>query len=157
MEDPLTREIEVQAGEGEIPTHILHRIRTMSIHEKMRLVNTTSKRKIREVLVKDPNQRIGVAVINSPAVTIEEIQDFARIRELHADVLTAIADHRRYGTDRVVSWALINNPKTPVQAALRLLRRFSFTAKELSGLVKNRDLSPQLRSVAIKLAQAKRH
>lgn len=157
MEEPKAEALDREVGKGDIATDILKQISSLSMPEKIRLINTTNKKKIRAILVKDPNKSIGLAVVKSANVTIEEIQDFARMKDLHTDLLMAIGDDRRYSNDRLVVWSLLNNPKMPVAKSQRLIRKFSFTRKELSSLMKNRDLPQALRNMAMRMAQTKQH
>ena len=160
MEEPKEKEVEEldrQVGEGDVRTDVLRKISSLGMPEKMRLVNTTNKKKVRAILIKDSNKRIGLGVVKSANVTIAEIQDFARMKDLHTDILMSIADDQRYSNDRLIVWGLLNNPKMPVATGQRLIRKFSFTAKELASLAKNRDLPQGLRSMAMRMSQAKQH
>jgi len=157
MEEPRAEELDRAVGPGDVSADIIRKISSLTVAQKIRLLNTTNKKKVRAILVKDSNQRIGIAVVNSSNVTIEEIQEFARMKDLHSDVLTAIAEQRRYIGDRIVAWNLLNNPKMPVTRSQRLLGRFSFTWKELMTVAKNRDLPQALRNMALRRSQAKPH
>lgn len=157
MEEPSAEALDREVGKGDIATDILRRISSLSMPEKMRLINTTNKKKIRAVLVKDSNKRIGLGVVKSANVTMDEIQDFARMKDLHTDILMAIADDQRYSSDRLVVWTLLNNPKIPIATSQRLIRKFTFTWKELSSLSKNRDLPQALRNMAMRMSQSKQH
>ncbi len=157
MEEVKAEELDRQVGAGDISTDILKKLSSLGFPEKMRLVATSNKKKVRAILIKDSNKRIGLAVVKSPSITTEEIQEFARMKDLHSDVLMAIADDQRYSSDRLVVWNLLNNPKMPVATNQRLIRKFAFTWKELNSLAKNRDLPQAFRNLAMRMSQAKKH
>jgi len=157
MEESKTEALDKQVGKGDVATDVLKKISSLGMPEKMRLINTTNKKKVRALLVKDSNKRIGLAVVKCANVTIDEIQEFARMKDLHTDVLMGIADDQRYSSDRLVVWSLLNNPKMPIPTSQRLIRKFTFTSKELSSLAKNRDLPQALRNMALRMTQSKRH
>jgi len=156
MEEFKVEELDRAVGPGEVGADIRKQISSLSVAEKIRLLNTTSKKKVRAMLVRDPNTMISASVIASPNVMPEEIQEFARTKDLHSDVLKAIADHRRYSSDRLIVWNLLNNPKVPIVTSRHLIRKFGFTWKELTSIVKNRDLPQALRNLALRLSQTKR-
>ncbi|MCB9530481.1 MAG: hypothetical protein H6700_01800 [Myxococcales bacterium] len=120
-------------------------ILSMTISEKMRLATLGSKAE-REFLIKENNRLIHMAAVTSPKVQLRDIQTWSGSRVMPDGVLTYIANHRRYRRVYVIVVNLVNNPKTPVKEALRLFP--SLVDKDLKALVKNRNISYQLRRQA---------
>jgi len=114
------------------------KIMTMGIHEKIKLA-TMGNKEARNILIKDPNRLIVQAVMNSPRLTEDEVIAFAGNRNLSKDVALIISERREFLKNYAVQVALVNNPKTPVPAALKLLPHLR--DNELRSLLKNKNVS----------------
>ena len=99
---------------------LYQRLMNMAVNEKIRLA-TLGNKEARNLLVKDPNRLVVQAVINSPKLTEEEAILFAGNRNLSGDVPRLIADKKEFMKAYAVKVALVNNPKTPVPLAIKLL------------------------------------
>lgn len=99
---------------------LYQRLMNMAVNEKIRLA-TLGNKEARNLLVKDPNRLVVQAVINSPKLTEDEAILFAANRNLSGDVPRLIADKKEFMKAYAVKVSLVNNPKTPVPLAIKLL------------------------------------
>jgi hypothetical protein len=109
---------------------------------------------VRELLVRDTNKIVAVAVIKSGRITDNEVKSIATNRAINEDCIRALADNREYLRKYPIKVALANNPKTPISVAMSLLK--SLHVKDLKGLANNRNVSAAVFSQAAKLYKQKK-
>ena len=132
---------------------IYRRIGLMTIGEKIKLAYVGSKEE-RSILVGDANKLIGIAVLKSRAISINEIQSFASMRNLDEELYRRIAKSREWMRKPAVVLALVRNPRVPLDISLPLLKRLA--TRELRGVFRDRNLAPVLRNSARNLLVARR-
>lgn len=141
---------EKKVEEKERDDPLYRRILQMDINEKIRLAETGGE-DARAILVKDPNKLVALAVMRNPRMREDEIVSIASSRSVIPEVLTLIATTRKWVKNYSVKVALVNNPKTPVHIAMKLVP--SLMEKDLKNLKKNRNVSSALINYAKKLLQ----
>jgi hypothetical protein len=114
----------------------------MTVKEKI-AVALKGTRDERTVLVNSRNRLVVRAVLGSPKLTESEIERFASLRSVSDEVIRVISANRRWMQSYGVVHALAQNPKTPVQTAIRILPRLS--VRDLNRLGKNRNINPVVR------------
>jgi hypothetical protein len=119
------------------PGLLVDQIRAMSSQQRMHLA-AHGDRTARLILLKDPNKTIQSFVLQNPHVTIEEVRYLAAFRQASPDALQMIAGHREWSQNAGVVTALVRNPKTPLNIAVRMLDRLSQT--ELRRVAKSNDV-----------------
>lgn len=82
----------------------------------------TGPRPARDVLLRDPNPEIRGMVLRNPGISEEEILELARNPLTDEALLREIAADREWVDIYPVRLALVENPRTPVGEAVRLLR-----------------------------------
>ena len=127
---------------------LLQQIQSMTVSEKVKFALHAGK-DARGILIRDPNEQVTMAVLNSPKITEDEILQIAQSRNVSDAVLRAIAKKRDWTKNYPISLALVNNPKTPLGASLNFLS--TLKKKDLMTLAKNRNIGEALRSTAIRL------
>jgi hypothetical protein len=132
---------------------IAAQIARLSVPGKVELA-AKGNREVRQILSRDASSMVARAVISSPKLTEDDIISYAASSLTHGDVLRFIADSREWTSNRQVVNALVLNPRTPPQAALRFLK--SYQTSELRVLSQNRGLSAVVRQEAKRLL-AQRH
>jgi hypothetical protein len=132
---------------------IYRRIGLMNVSEKIKLAYTGSKEE-RRVLIGDSNKLIGVAVLKSRALSVNEVEAFASMRNLDEDIFRRIVLNREWMRKPAVVVALVRNPRVPLDITLPLLKRLP--VRELRAVVRDRNLAPVLRSSARRLLLLKR-
>ena len=103
----------------------------------------------RMLLIRDPNKLVQRCVLQSPRLTDTEVESFASMTNLSAEVLRAISMARVFMKNYTIVRNLVNNPKTPLDVGLHLFPRL--TATDLAKLTLNKNIPETLRSSALKL------
>lgn len=130
------RELE-QSREMEAPTYhffretipeemekmpLRRRIQRMTTEEKINLA-LSGKREERMALAQDSNRQIHHYLLRNAKITLEEVAFMARLTSLNPDVLEKIAENPGYTQNPQVAKALVFNPRTRINTAMRLLGR----------------------------------
>ena len=152
LPDELTDDARQPAAEDAVRS-LQGRVMAMSVPEKVKLA-TMGNREARGLLIRDANRTVVQAVLDSPRLTEEEVVAFAANRNLPADVPRMIAEKKEYLRHYAVRVALVNNAKTPVPTALKLLD--AIREHDLKGIAKNRNI-PSVVSQAAQRALARRN
>lgn len=100
--------------EGEIP------ISQMTIPMKIRLAMLGNKFQ-RSILIRDANKMVALAAIKAPGVTDMDAARLAGNTSLSDDVISYISNRRDWTKLYGVKLSLVQNPKTPIPAAIRFL------------------------------------
>ena len=100
----------------------------------------------RMILVRDPNRAVARAVLQSPKISDHEVENFASMKDVSDEVLRRIALSRKFMKSYAVLRALVNNPRTPIDVGLPLLRRIN--DPDLKWLVLNRNVADVVRNAA---------
>jgi hypothetical protein len=132
---------------------IYRRIGQMNVSEKIKLAYTGSKEE-RRVLIGDTNKLIGIAVLKSRALSVNEVEAFASMRNLDEEIFRRIVLNRDWMRKPAVVVALVRNPRVPLDITLPLLKRLP--VRELRAVFRDRNLAPVLRSSARRLLLLKR-
>jgi hypothetical protein len=127
---------------------IYRRVGLMTIGEKIALAYTGSKDE-RRVLIGDSNKLIGVAVLKSRSLSLNEVEGYATMRNLDEELYRRIAANREWIRKPTIIVALVKNPRVPLDVSLPLLKRLS--TRELRTVFRDRNLAPALRASANKL------
>ena len=90
--------------------------------EKIRLASC-GKLFHRMVLIRDSNKSVAMAVIQSPAVSENEVSRYAGNRSVHEDIIRYIANRKDWQKSYQVKLALVYNPKCPLATSMRLLKQ----------------------------------
>ena len=128
-------------------------ISKMTTGQKIKLAYKGNKT-VRELLVRDTNKIVAVAVIKSGRITDNEVKTIATNRAINEDCIRALAENREYLRKYPIKVALANNPKTPISVAMSLLK--SMHIKDLKNLANNRNISAAVFSQAAKLYKQKK-
>lgn len=124
----------------------------LKIFEKVRLA-TVGNAHCRQVLIRDTNRVVAMAAVRSPSITDGEIVAAAANRAVCDDVIRFIANSRVYSKDYAVKQALVNNPKCPLAASLRLLA--FLRPEDLKAVARSRNIPGALATSAKKLLQTR--
>ncbi len=145
-EELLDEEMEVEA------LNVLQQINQMSISERIKLA-LTGTRTQRMILIKDPNKMVSLAVLECPKISIDEISLLANNKSLPTEILTKIALNREWTKNYTVILELALNPKTPLKFALGFIKKLY--SKDLNLLIKNKNVSPVVRKLALEFFSKK--
>lgn len=101
---------------------ILNRINRMTVREKMRLA-LMGTRELRAALIRDTNRQVCQSVLQSPKLSVGEVESFAAMRTVSEEVLRQIGNSREWTKSYQVVQNLVRNPKTPPMISQRMLIR----------------------------------
>jgi hypothetical protein len=131
---------------------LLQRISQMRASERVKAA-FTGGREERAVLIRDGARIVQNAVLSSPKLTDPEVEMFAAAKNVHDNVLREIARTRRFMRNYSVVRNLVQNPKTPLDVALPLVKMLMVF--DLKGLQRSRNVSETIRSLAAKYYREK--
>jgi hypothetical protein len=150
FEDDLGGELP-EGKQGEVGATLI-KFDELKVFEKIRLA-TVGNRYCRQVLIRDTNKVVAMAVVRSPSITDMEIVAAAANRAVCDDVIRFIANSRVHIADYAVKQALVNNPKCPLGTSLRLLNFLH--AEDLKALARSKNVPGALSTAAKKLLQTR--
>jgi hypothetical protein len=127
---------------------LLARLSQMSVVDRIQLAIKGSREE-RMLLIRDPNKIVQRGVLQSARLTDSEVESFAAMTNVTAEVLRHISMNRAFMKNYLVVKNLAKNPKTPLDVSLRLLPRL--TAPDLKLLTTNKNIPETLKSSATKL------
>jgi hypothetical protein len=127
---------------------LMQRVAHMSVIERLTL-GLKGGRTERMMLIRDPNKMVQRCVLQSPRLTDSEVEAFALMTNLTAEVLRGISTMRPFMKNYSIVRNLVNNPKTPLDVSLHLFPRL--TSTDLVKLTTNKNIPETLRSTAVKL------
>jgi hypothetical protein len=131
---------------------LLQKIANMSVAERVKTA-FIGGREERLILIRDNARVVQNAVLSSPKLTEPEVETFAAARNVHENVLREITRSRRFMKNYAVQRNLVNNPKTPVEISLTLVR--NLMVYDLKTLQRSRNVPETIRAVAQKLYREK--
>ncbi len=149
-DDPGVRDAVDKAG-GQQSTFA--RLTKMNIKEKV-LSALKGNREERAILINSRNRLVVRAVLGSPKLSDAEVERFAGLRTVDAEVLRVINRNPRWMRRYQVVWQLVANPKTPVELGIRLVNRLNI--RDLKRLATSRNINPVLRRTAQNFASRRR-
>lgn len=127
-------------------------VRALPVPLKIKLARGAS-RTLRGILIKDLNQVVAVSVLNSAALSEDEIEQLASSRLVVDEVLNEIARRRDWISKYKICLALVKNPRVSVGTAVRLLSRLS--VRDLRNLARDRNVSDAVRAGSDRLYRIK--
>ena len=144
---------EDMADDDSVKEGIHKQVAKMTGGQKIKLAYKGNKT-VRELLVRDSNKLVGVAVVKSGRITDQEVMTIAMNRAINEDVVRALSENKEYMRKYPIKVALVNNPKTPIPTAIGLVN--SLHIKDLKNLANNRNVSSAVFSFAMKLYKARK-
>ena len=134
----------------------------LSVHGQLLLMSTKDRivralkgsREERGILINSRNRLVVRAVLASPRLSDSEVEKFAASRSVSEEVVRVISSNPRWLRLYPVAHALVQNPKTPVQTAMRLLPHLAL--RDIGRVSKNRNVNPVVRRQAANLWSRRR-
>jgi hypothetical protein len=148
-------QVRAQAAEGEIEerTGLTEgQIRLLPVPVRLKLARGAPKT-LRMFLVRDNSPQVAITVLQANPVSEQEIEQFAKMRNVVSEVLEFIGKQRQWVGKYPVVLSLVNNPRTPLSVALQLLARVS--VRDLRLIAKDRNLAEAVRGAALRLYRVK--
>ncbi len=123
-------------------------IANAGLPEKMKLAMFGSAI-ARGLLIRDANKLIQQSVLKNPKLTGQEVEAFANNPNISEQVLRLIADSRVHMKSSAVKLAMVQNPKTPIDIALKWIRYLQ--KPEIKEISKSRNVSQVVSTAAKRL------
>jgi len=127
-------------------------IQRMSVAERMQFARRADKEG-RGLLIRDSNKQVALAALHNPKMTIQEIEQFAKSRQLDTDIIREIGSNVEWLKQYAVIHALVANPRTPLPIALRLLPRLKTLDMKL--VATDRNLPSAVRIAAMRFHKSR--
>jgi hypothetical protein len=138
--DGFAREL-IEEREGELDPEaqgsLYALIQTLSVFQKVKLARNGNK-EARALLVRDRNKIVATAAIRSPKISENEVEGFAKARNISDEVLRIIAGNRDWTKGYGVKMNLVMNPRCPQATAMRFLNYLQ--DKDLRAIMRSKDV-----------------
>lgn len=131
---------------------LYNKILNMGVAEKIKLALMGSK-EARDILVRDSNKMVAVAVAKSPKLQESEVETISKSRQVCEDVLRQIAGTKEWMKSYTIKLNLASNSKTPIPIAMKLLSQIR--VPDLRKLAKSKNVSGAIATQARRLVEAK--
>jgi len=147
----LDHEQDEQAAHARVP--ILKLVNGLPVAQKVALAVKGNK-EARIILVRDRNRVVASAAIRNPRTTEQEIVAAAQSRSVSDEVIRIISGSKELVRGYGVKVALVNNPKTPLPTAMRLLTLLRDA--DVRSVAKSRNVSSAVANQARRLVAMKK-
>ena len=145
--------VAAEAGEVEEQTGLTEaQIRQLPVPIRLKLARGAPKT-LRQFLVRDNSPLVALTVVQVNPLVDQEVEQYAKMRNVVAEVLEYLGKHRTWSNKYPVALSLVSNPRTPLSVALGLLSRIA--VRDLRNIGRDRNLPEAVRSAAIRLHRVK--
>ena len=127
-------------------------VQKMNVMQKVKLARMGNK-EARGLLIRDRNKIVASAAVRSPKITQQEVEGFAKARNVSDEVLRIIASNRDWTRNYAVKVGLATNPKCPVPTAMKFVNYLQ--ERELRSIMKSRDVPTPIATHARRLLEKK--
>ncbi|MCX6539700.1 MAG: hypothetical protein NT151_12320 [Acidobacteria bacterium] len=129
----------------------VQRLSGMTITQRVKAA-MRGNREDRALLIRDPNKLVSIAVLASPRLTEQEVENYARMASISEDVLRVIGTTRAWAKNYAVVRALTFNPKTPIAISMGMVNRL--IEKDVKALASDRNIAEPVKLLARKMMHA---
>jgi len=131
---------------------LFQKVQKMTTAEKIKFALRGDK-EVRNLLIRDGERTVQMAIINNPRITDNEITSIANSRNVHEEVLRRIGTSREWLKLYPVRLALAQNPKTAITISLKLLS--TLMVKDLRIIAKSKSVPSVIAQAALRLLNAR--
>jgi len=125
----------------------------MGIGEKIKMALSGDK-EWRAILIKDTNKLVSGSVIKNPRITEAEIHTLVKSGVQNDEIIRLICANKEWIKNYKIRKALVENPRTPVQNALRYLATLG--VKDVAGYAKSKNISSVISTQAKRMMLSKK-
>lgn len=125
----------------------------MGIAEKIKMALSGDK-EWRSILIKDANKLVSGSVIKNPRITEAEIHTLVKTGVQNDEIMRLICSNKEWIKNYKIRKALVENPRTPVQNALRYLATLG--VKDVAGYAKSKNISSVISTQAKRMMLSKK-
>jgi hypothetical protein len=127
---------------------LLQKLSRLRVVERVQLA-LKGGRGERLLLIRDPCKVVQRAVLQSPQLSEQEVESFAKMASLSDETLRLIGGNSKFRKNYAIIRGLMFNPKTPLEVTLHLLPHMK--AQDLKILTTSKNIADTLRTSAIRL------
>jgi hypothetical protein len=127
-------------------------VQKMNVMQKIKLARMGNK-EARGLLIRDRNKIVASGAIRNPKITDNEVEGYAKARNVSDEVLRIIAANREWTRNYSVKLALVTNPKCPISTSMKFLNFLQ--DKELKTIMKSKDVPSPIATHARRILQKK--
>ena len=120
-------------------------IQSMTMAQKVKLALSGNK-SARELLIKDSNKMISLAVLKNPRMTEDEVLRLTSAKGTPEDLIRHVARNKEWLKNYNVKMGIVANPKTPLTISIKLLDHLY--DKDLKNISKSKNVPSVLASTA---------
>jgi hypothetical protein len=124
---------------------LYQRLANMTMSQKIRRAMLGSREE-RMLLVRDPNHMVASAAIRSPQMQDNDVVVISRNKNISDDVLRVIGNKPEWLKHYTVKKNLVENPKTPVSLATRLVQHLR--ESDLRSVTKSKNVTGPVKDAA---------
>ena len=151
--EDLVREMgEDEVLDAEKQGNLFALVQKMNVMQKIKLARMGNK-EARGLLIRDRNKIVASAAIRSPKLTQQEVEGFAKARNVSDEVLRIIANNRDWTRSYSVKVALASNARCPVPTAMKFVNYLQ--ERDLRALMKSKDVPSPIATHARRLLEKK--
>jgi hypothetical protein len=148
VEEPEDTHAEVEEGKEVVKDRFVplyKRIADMSVTQKIRRA-MLGTREERMLLVRDTNRLVSSATVRSPLMKEDEAALLSRNKNINEEVLRIIASTPEWLRSYLVKKNLVENPKTPILIASRLVQQLR--ESDLRQIAKSKNVTGAVQEAA---------
>jgi hypothetical protein len=131
----------------------LQKITRMTVAERIKTAFGGDKEE-RAILIRDTSRVVQNAVLASPRLSDQEVENIAQNKTVQENVFRELARNRKFVKNYTVIRNLVNNPRCPLDLGLTLIKNLH--VNDLGHLQNNKNIPDTLRKVAAKLYRDKK-
>ncbi|HLY98828.1 MAG TPA: hypothetical protein VKT33_07155 [Candidatus Angelobacter sp.] len=131
----------------------LQKITRMTVAERIKTAFGGDKEE-RAILIRDTSRVVQNAVLASPRLSDQEVENIAQNKTVQENVFRELARNRKFIRHYSVVRNLVNNPRCPLDLGLTLIK--NLYVNDLHHLQNNKNIPDTLRKVAAKLYRDKK-
>jgi len=143
---------DLSLDDSEEKQNIMKTLGNLSIPQKIKLA-LKGNSFIRKTFIRSPVKTVSLAVLENDRIKLDEVVNYAGNKSISVEVLTKIANSKKFKKNYSVRLALIKNPKTPIRISLSFLK--TITKSDLKVIAKNRNIASFVSKEANKLEKRK--
>jgi hypothetical protein len=126
---------------------------TLGVSEKIKMALTGDK-EWRSILIKDANKLVNGAVIKNPRISDGEVLALAKSTIQNDEIIRVICANKEWMKIYPIKKAMVENHKTPLPKALRLLAQLN--DKDVGSISKSKNVSTVISSNARKILMTRK-
>jgi len=148
--DAVTRYLTEEEQQETEKVNAVQRLYRLNTADKV-VTALKGNREERAILVRDPNRIVSTAVLGSPRVTDSEIEAFASMKNISAEILRQIGTHKEWMKRYGVISNLVRNPRTPLAVSIGMVARLN--PRDLKSIAVDRNVPEVIRKSAQKFVK----